>query len=61
MKVACLSLAILIAVAVSGQNNRDELPARYLDSVTIISYLRESTIDRLSNIHGMYNFAGKEN
>lgn len=39
----------------------DTTKAKELDSVTIVSYLREPTITRLKNIQGTYNFSGKKN
>lgn len=55
--------AIIFAIACSFKlisQRPDSVKAKVLDSVTITSYLRESTIGRLKNIQGTYNFSGKK-
>lgn len=39
---------------------KEIIKAKSLDSVTITSYLREPSIQRLGNIQGTYNFTGKK-
>lgn len=56
--------AIILAITCSHNlfsQKSDSLKAKLLDSVTIISYLREPTISRLNSIQGTYNFSGKKN
>lgn len=54
-----LSIAFC-AVAIHASAQDDILKRKSLDSVTITSYLREPTIQRLNNIKGTYNFTGKK-
>ena len=54
-----LTLTLISSVSFSQQNS-DTLSPKYLDSVTIISYIRNVNIMRLAEIQGTYSFAGKK-
>ncbi|MBL7697637.1 MAG: TonB-dependent receptor [Chitinophagaceae bacterium] len=59
-KITAIILAIFCSLSLFSQKS-DSIRAKELDSVTIISYLRQPTISRLNNIQGTYNFSGKKN
>jgi Fe(3+) dicitrate transport protein len=54
------AMVALISTAGFSQQNSDTLSPKYLDSVTIISYVRNTNIMRLAEIQGTYSFAGKK-
>lgn len=54
-------IALALAMSLMGQQVKDSLNARYLDSVTIVSYLRESTIQRLPAVQGTFSFSARKN
>lgn len=59
MKRILITISLCATGIVYGQQ-KDSVRAKNLDSVTIVSYLREPTISRLANIQGTYNFTGKK-
>lgn len=53
-------ISFLCIPAIMYAQEKEIIKSKSLDSVTIISYLREQTIQRLGNIQGTYNFTGKK-
>ena len=60
MKYRLFLTLTLISCVSFAQENTDTLSPKYLDSVTIISYIRNANIMRLAEIQGTYGFAGKK-
>jgi Fe(3+) dicitrate transport protein len=58
MKICIFSLLIFASGEVAAQS--DTLNPRYLDSVTITSYISDPDITRLADIQGTYSFGGKK-
>jgi Fe(3+) dicitrate transport protein len=51
---------LLCAGTATSQKPSDSSLAKNLDSVTVVSYLRQPTIGRLPDVQGTYIFAGKK-
>ena len=60
MKILFLITVLTVSLNLYSQRT-DTVKAKTLDSVTITSYLRESTISRLNDVQGTYIFSGKKN
>ncbi len=60
MKKFSTSVFCLLCVFHVFGQQPDTIPRKNLDSVTITSYLRQSTIGRLPDVKGTYIFAGKK-
>ena len=63
-RYAIMLILVIIHVNVQSQTTnlpgRDTIRSQLLDSVTIITYLRQSTIKPLPDIQGTYIFAGRK-